>query len=294
MSTTCGIFIASMSTIETTKSLPKAAAQVLRPHPIRPPWRVIKVYLVTLRVLGSYLWLRFVARYTDRDRVLERLEDANRRNARRIYRAIVELQGLYIKVGQLFSILSNFLPEVFRKELDGLQDQVPPRPFAEIDRRLRDEFDGRGPDELFETFDETPMASASIGQVHLATLPGGRRVAVKVQYPGIEKIVRADLRTLRRIFALVQRFVSYQKLDFVYREIRAIVLQELDFLAEAKHTIQVAGSFEGSKDVHFPEVISSLTTQRVLTTEFIEGVKVNDLASLDRWHRSQRFSETGN
>ena len=249
--------------------------------PVRPPWRILKAYLVTLVVLSSYLWLRFRTRR--RVQTPEgKLDRIHRRNAQRIFRAIIELQGLYIKVGQLFSIMTNFLPEAFRSELSALQDQVPPRSYDAIERRVRDEFDGRGPDELFETFERAPLASASIGQVHLATLPGGHRVAVKVQYPDIERIVRADLVALRRIFNVLHRFIPYQGLDAVYREIREMVLQELDFVAEAKNGEAIAENFPDRTDVRFPRVIRELTSARVLTTEYVDGVKVNDLRGLER------------
>ena len=242
--------------------------------------RVVKAHLVTLIVLGSYLWLGFSRRWRSEAVLRRRTEAAHARNARRIYRAIVELQGLYIKVGQLFSIMTNVLPRAFRAELAALQDKVPARPFDAIEQRVRDEFEGRGPAELFESFDRTPIASASIGQVHAARLRGGQRVAVKVQYPDIEQIVRADLATLRRIFHLVQRFIRYPGLDAIYSEIRALILQELDFTAEARHAEQIGAIFANSSEVRFPRVVRELTTRRVLTTDFVEGVKVNDLAGL--------------
>jgi ubiquinone biosynthesis protein len=248
--------------------------------PTPPPWRALKAYLVTFVVLASYLWVRFQTRFRSSSAIANRLERANHRNARRIYRAVLELQGLYIKVGQLFSIMTNFLPEAFRKELEGLQDQVPPRPYKAIERCVRDEFNGRGPTEMFATFEEKPVASASIGQVHMATLPSGHRVAVKVQYPDIDLIVRSDLRALRRIFDIIGRFVRYHGMDAVFREIRAIILEELDFTAEATHVEAISHNFEGRSDVGFPRVIRELTTRRVLTTEFIEGVKVNDVRGL--------------
>ncbi len=254
------------------------AALTFRPASLR--WRMLKAYLVTFKVIASYLWLRYTARYSSSSGLARRLEAVNRRNARRIYRAILELQGLYIKIGQLFSIMTNFLPEAFRAELEGLQDKVPPRAYAEIEQRFTEEFEGRTPGEVFESFDATPVASASIGQVHLATLPGGHRVAVKVQYPDVDLMVKKDLRAVRRIISIIQRFFPYHGLDDVYREIRAIIVQELDFNAEAKNIEEIAGNFEGVQNVKFPKVIWELSTRRVLTTSFMEGVKVNDIKGL--------------
>lgn len=265
-----------------TRAAPLPRSRTDRTKPFSPTWRVLRAHTVTLVVLSSYLWLRFRSRYRSAQVVDAALARAHRRNARRIYRAIVSLQGLYIKVGQLFSVMANFLPEAFRRELAGLQDQVPARSYEAIEHRIRDEFGGKGPLDLFEQFDPTPIASASIGQVHAATLPGGHKVAVKVQYPDIERIVRADLTTLRRIFRLVRRFINYRGMDSVYREIRALVLEELDFTAEARNVEQVASAFTDRPQIGFPRVIRELTTKRVITTEFVEGVKINDRAGLAR------------
>jgi ubiquinone biosynthesis protein len=253
--------------------------------PARPRARLlrfIKAYWVTFVVIGSYLSVRVQARYRSADAVRRLLARKHVANARRIERAIVQLQGLFIKVGQLISIMTNFLPPEFRAQLEGLQDQVPPRPYPDIERRIREEFGGRSPDELFSAFERRPVASASIGQVHIARLHSGEKVAVKVQYPDIEAIVQSDLRTLRRIFAIVGHFVRYEGLDEAYREIRAMILDELDFRAEAENAARIAANFQGRTEVAFPRPIPDLCSARVLTTRFEEGCKVSDLARLAR------------
>ena len=252
--------------------------------PARPPARFLRTwraYATTFRVILSYLWLRLAARFRSDEWVEQALHRTHLRNARRIESAICGLQGLYIKVGQLISIMSNFLPEEFRRELEGLQDAVPPRPFPDIEARIREEL-GRPPSEVFAQLEEMPIASASIGQVHLARLPSGTKVAVKVQYPRIEQIVDSDLRTLRRIFHIVQWFVPYQGLDELFREVRAIVLEELDFRAEATNVDRIAVNFEGRADVAFPTVVAELSTARLLVTHFEDGCKVSDVAALRR------------
>ena len=251
----------------------------------RPPARTgrsLRAYWVTFLVIASYLSVRVQARFRSEDAVLRLLARKHRINAARIERTIVHLQGLYIKVGQLISIMTNFLPPEFRAELEGLQDQVPARPYEDIERRIREEFGGRSPDELFQSFDRRPIASASIGQVHLARLDSGQHVAVKVQYPDIEEIVRRDLRTLRRIFRIIQSFVLYQGLEDVYLEIRAMLHAELDFRGEADNLERIARNFAGRKDAAFPPVVRRLSTQRVLTTHFESGIKVGDLMRIDR------------
>jgi ubiquinone biosynthesis protein len=248
-------------------------------RPTSPRWRLLRAYWVTGLVVASYVSLKVFARLRGPDANERVLRRKHVRNARRIFRAIASLQGLYIKVGQLISILTNFLPEEFRGELEALQDRVPPRPYREIEARLGRELGP--PREVFAQFDERPIASASIGQVHLATLRDGRRVAVKVQYPDIEEIVRVDLVVLQRIFGVLAYFLPHHGLPGVYREIRAMILQELDFVREADSIEAIAENFAGHPDVSLPRVIRELCTARVLTTEFVEGVKVNDLARLD-------------
>src|SRR3954470_1473619 len=243
----------------------------------RPPLRIrsLRAYWTTWKVIWSYLWLRFRARFHSPTWVEHKLREVNLRNARRIERTIIELQGLFIKVGQLISIMTNFLPEEFRRELEGLQDAVPPRPYEDIEARLREEL-GRKPSELFAQFEMRPIASASIGQVHIARLENGQKVAVKVQYPDIEEVVRRDLLTLRRIFRIIGWFIPYQGLEELYREIRAIILEELDYRAEAENAERIARNFEGRTDVAFPKVVDELSTGRVLVTHFEAGCKITD------------------
>jgi predicted unusual protein kinase regulating ubiquinone biosynthesis (AarF/ABC1/UbiB family) len=249
------------------------------------------VYLVTARVALSYFGLSLARRFRTPEAV-ERLTLAkHRRNARRIEAAILRLRGLFIKVGQLISIMANVLPDAFREELERLQDQVPARPYEDIEARLREEFGGRAPDEVFAQFSRVPVASASIGQVHRARLPTGEEVAVKVQYPDIEDIVRVDLRALRRIFALLRWVMPDYGFDTIYREIREMVLAELDYQQEASAIEKIAANFAGRKapaQVRFPRVMRAFSTARVLTTEWIEGPKVADLGRLEELRVDRR------
>jgi len=184
--------------------------------------------------------------------------------------------------------MANFLPDAFREELRGLQDQVPPRPYADIEARLREEFGGRGPSEVFAEFSSTPVASASIGQVHVGRLPTGERVAVKVQYPDIEEIVHTDLRALKRIFGLLRWFMPDYGFDTIYREIREMVSAELDYRLEASAMQKIAANFAGRSHVRLPRVMTAFSTSRVLTTEWIEAAKIADLPRLEAEHIDRR------
>lgn len=244
--------------------------------------RALRAYWVTFVVILSYLSVRWQARFRSSDRIERLLMKKHRRNADRILRAIQALQGLYIKVGQLISILSNVLPEEFRGGLETLQDRVPPRPLSEIEQRIREEFGGKTTAELFQDFEPLPLAAASIGQVHRAKLRDGRLVAVKVQYPDIDAVVHADLRTLHRIVRIIERMLPDHGIGDVYREVRKIVVKELDFQGEAANIERIAGNFEGRTDVQFPAVVHELSTGRVLTTTFVDGIKVSHTEALDK------------
>jgi ubiquinone biosynthesis protein len=249
--------------------------------------RLFTAYFVTTQVVLSYVSLAASRRFRSADSHARHTRDKHQLNARRIEKAILSLRGLFIKVGQLISIMANFLPDAFREELQRLQDQVPPRPYRDIEARLREEFGGRSPAEVFAEFSPEPVASASIGQVHRARLASGEAVAVKVQYPDIEEIVRIDLRALKRIFGVLRWFMPHYGFDTIYAEIREMVLAELDYRLEATAIERIAGNFEARAahptakvpraEVRFPRVMTAYSTSRVLTTEWMEGVKTSDL-----------------
>ncbi len=265
----------------TTSPANSAPLSEQRPAP-RGRRRLFIAYAVTIRVAWSYLWLSAVGRWVSPARRAKWLAEVHRLSARRILHAITRLQGLFIKVGQLISILTNVLPEEFRCELERLQDRAPARPIADVEKRFMEEF-GQLPSALFAEFDPLPVAAASIGQVHRARLPNGESVAVKVQYPDIESIVRLDLEALRFIFDMLIRFAPHHGLDGVYNEIRALVLEELDYRAEAQHLERIAANFVGRPDragIEFPRVHGDRSTGRILTTSWVEGIKISDRARL--------------
>ena len=241
-------------------------------------WRFVRAYGTTFLVIASYLWLGARTRVLGRAWRDAHIGDFHARNARRVYATILRLQGLFIKVGQLLSIMANFLPPEFRAELEGLQDQVPPRPFPEIEDRLKLELGDSM--KLVATLDREPTASASLGQVHSARLVDGRRVALKVQHRDIDRIVRLDLRTIRRIMAIVQWFVPVQGLDAYYHQIKELLTEELDFALEADHIERISANFAADARVVFPKPVRELCTRRVLATTWVDGVKVSDVRAL--------------
>jgi predicted unusual protein kinase regulating ubiquinone biosynthesis (AarF/ABC1/UbiB family) len=269
----------------TLREAPKASAAPLRARPAEyrargaSRWRFVRAYTTTFTVIFSYLRLSFQTRLFGKAFRDANLEATHRRNSKRVYETILALQGLFIKVGQLLSIMANFLPEAFRGELEGLQDQVPPRPIEEITARIETELGGKV-EALFAEFDRAPMASASLGQVHEARTKDGRRVAVKVQHADIDEIVRLDLKIIRRIIAIVQWFVPVEGLDSYYLQIKQLLGQELDFKLEADNIERIAKNFADNVKVRFPVPVRELSTSRVLTSTFVEGIKIADSPAL--------------
>jgi predicted unusual protein kinase regulating ubiquinone biosynthesis (AarF/ABC1/UbiB family) len=254
-----------------------AGVSVARPASVSS-LRFIRAYATTFTVIASYSWLGFRARFFGHAWRDACVVGVHKRNARRVYATILRLQGVFIKVGQLLSIMANFLPDAFRAELEGLQDQVPPRPFDEIAERVERELGSKMVS--IALLEREPMASASLGQVHAARLMDGRRVAIKVQHRDIDRIVRLDLRTIRRIMRIVRWFVPVQGLDAYYHQVRELLSQELDFVLEADNIERIAKNFSDDARVVFPRPIRELCTKTVLTTTFVDGFKVSDIAAL--------------
>ncbi|MFN7963307.1 MAG: AarF/ABC1/UbiB kinase family protein [Thermoanaerobaculia bacterium] len=241
--------------------------------------RLLRVYRTVARLLLGYLGLSIRGIFrgpTSRESALRAWQLAS---ARRVRRTLEEVQGLFIKVGQLISVLSQVLPAEFRAELAGLQDRVPSRPLEEIEDRLRREL-GASSQELFASFDPQPLACASLAQVHSARLADGRRVAVKVQHRDIERLAELDLATIRNILRLVQWLLRVRGLDTAFAEVRQMILEELDFSQEAANIERIGAQFAAEPEVEVPRVVPERSTARVLTTTFMEGIKVTDLAAL--------------
>jgi len=269
---------------DSDSSLVRVKPTTATPTTYRPratnTWRFVRAYMTTFQVIGSYLWLAFWARLFGSAWKRQRIGAVHKKNAALVNATIIELQGLFIKVGQLLSIMANFLPEEFRSELEGLQDQVPPRPFEEIQERIQSELGGKV-DDLFDDFHRSCIASASLGQVHEARTKDGRRVAVKVQHKDIDEMVKLDLVTIRRIMMIVQWFVPVQGLDAYYHQIKGLLYEELDFAREADNIERIAINFTSNDRVIFPVPIRELSTHRVITTTFVDGKKIGDLAGID-------------
>jgi ubiquinone biosynthesis protein len=207
------------------------------------------------------------------DWLWRRRKRVDARNARRLLRATLRLRGVYIKLGQVLSIMGGFLPRVYTKELESLQDQVPPRPFDELAPTFVEDF-GQRAQELYHRIEQEPIAAASLGQVHEAWLADGRKVAVKVLYPGIREIIRVDMRVLRLAIAVYRWFVPMRNIERVHEALVDLLHRETNYLHEAAMMEGMAQNFAHAKDILFPEVVRELTTENVLTMTFMEGLKI--------------------
>ena len=201
----------------------------------------------------------------------------------RLRQAFEKLGPTFVKFGQLLSSRPDLIPAEFCAEFEKMQDKVPPFSFEEAKTIIETEFN-QTLERLFSYFDPKPWASASISQVHKAKIKG-KTVAVKVQRPGIKKVMVTDIELMYKIIELLElhvpEFNSYHLKPIVY-EFERWTIKELNFRIEAYYAQKIAHNFAGSKIMKIPEIYSGYTTERVLTMEFLEGIPLHDIAALQR------------
>jgi ubiquinone biosynthesis protein len=216
-------------------------------------------------------------------------DEAPSARGRHLREMLDELGPTFVKFGQVLSTRPDIVPPDIVAELRGLQDDVRPFPFADVERVISEELN-QSIDRLFAEFDEVPLAAASIGQVHAAVLPNGRRVAVKVQRPLAQSTIESDIQLMYQAARLVSERV--RALDFVdtkelVDEFARSIRQELDYRLEGRNAETFHHNFAGHPHVTVPRVYWSYSRSRVLTLERLDGVQVRDL-ELDAWSMDQR------
>ncbi|MEM7606954.1 MAG: AarF/UbiB family protein [Myxococcota bacterium] len=224
-----------------------------------------------------------------------RKERLDSRNAKRVLRAILKLRGVYIKLGQVLSIMGGFLPMAYGKELESLQDAVPPRPF-DVFRPLFDDGFGRQPEALYARIETQPIAAASLGQVHVAYDHDGTKLAVKVLYPGIRQQIRVDMKVIRASMKVLSWFLPVQGIERVNDALEDLLRRETDYRHEAACMQRVKAEFAHRPKVLVPDVVDELTTNDVLTMSFMEGARITDFEAykklgLDRETMARRLTE---
>ena len=214
----------------------------------------------------------------------------------RLRLALNEMGPIFVKFGQILSTRRDMIPEDIADELALLQDQVPPFPGEEARAIVERELE-KPVEELFGVFETTPLASASIAQVHGATLPDGNEVVVKVVRPGIRKQLRRDIDLLYAVAGLAEKYWEggqrVRPQEFV-REFETFVFDELDMYREASNASLLRSNFEGSKDLYIPEIYWPYCREPVLVMERVSGVPVNDIQGLrDAGVNLERLAKIG-
>ncbi|MEK6984055.1 MAG: AarF/ABC1/UbiB kinase family protein [Nanoarchaeota archaeon] len=217
--------------------------------------------------------------------------DDNLKTEVRLRRTLERLGPTFIKFGQVLSVRPDLVPKEYSKELEKLQDKVPPFPFSDVKSIIERDF-GKKIEHIFLHFEKNPIASASISQVHKAVLKNGNKVAVKVQRPDVKRIMETDIEIMYYFATLLEthvekigRFKPVKILD----EFKEWTEKELDFRLEARNANRFAQNFKGSQTVHIPRVYDELTSERVLTLEFIDGIQLHDINTVKK--RKLNFDE---
>ncbi len=201
----------------------------------------------------------------------------------RLRLSLEELGPAFVKLGQILSTRADIFPADIVEELKKLQDSVPPFPFSEVRAVIEEELEDRL-ENIYRDFDEKPVAAASISQVHRARMNSGKPVAVKIQRPGIEKTIHEDISILKDLAHLIDNHTQYGNLydcRGMVQEFENTIKDELDFTKEAENADTFGKNFIKDKGIAVPEVKWIYTTKRVLTMEYIEGIRIDDCERLD-------------
>ena len=241
--------------------------------------RFLKGLFIALRIIISYKTVKVAGMFRSSEWKEAYLKNLHRKNAALITEKALQMKGVMIKVGQFLSSRIDFLPDEYIEELSGLQDQVPPHEYGEIRQRIIDEL-GSPPEDIFAQFETEPLAAASLGQVHRAVLKDGREAAVKVQYPGIEEIIETDIKMFEVLIRLMRGRMGWIDLRVVHEEFSRIVRAELDYAQEGKNAERFRLNFSGDERVVIPQVYWEFSGGKVLTLEFVGGLKISECSAI--------------
>ncbi|MGB3411205.1 MAG: AarF/ABC1/UbiB kinase family protein [Microthrixaceae bacterium] len=232
--------------------------------------RTAELAKISARTGSGYASMRAKGLLASEERRAELRSEFELQSAEQVVEVLGNMRGAMMKLGQMASYLDQGLPEPVRDALKQLQADAPPMAYNLVEEVIRAE-SGKSPDELFAEFDRTPIAAASIGQVHRGVTHDGVKVAVKVQYPGVDEAVAADLENSDLIFTMLGMLFPGLDPKPIVEELRERIVEELDYSVEAENQRLFADAFRGHPFIHIPEVIDDLSFKRMLTTEFAEG-----------------------
>jgi predicted unusual protein kinase regulating ubiquinone biosynthesis (AarF/ABC1/UbiB family) len=255
----------------------KKSATTLKKSPSK-----IQVVKVVLKLLPFIINFRKDRREWVRREGKNVNEKKYRKHAEKALRTFIELGPSYIKLGQWLSTRADILPQPYLEVLATLQDDVPPAPFSKTRPIIEDELGEI--EKIFGTFDTRALYGASLGQVYLATY-NGQQVIVKVSRPDIEKIIENDIAILKSILPVATRFIDPNlrfSAEAMLSQFIETIHEEMDYRIEADNLITIKHNLKSDHMVIIPNVILELTTQHVITLEYVPGIKITDIASLDR------------
>ena len=232
--------------------------------------RVFELATLSLRLSVTSVRRRALGVLVSKSKRDARARELEERAARDALTTMGNMKGVLMKLGQIISFMDDTLPAAYRAELSKLQSNAPPMAWELVEAQLRIEL-GKDPHRVFKSIEETPMAAASIGQVHRAVLEDGTRVAVKVQYPGVDRAIAADLDNYAMLSAMIEAVTPAMDAGPVVGELRARFTDELDYTLEAESQERFRAIHGRDSDMLVPRVIRELSTRRVLVTELVEG-----------------------
>ncbi|KIL47348.1 ABC1 kinase family protein [Jeotgalibacillus campisalis] len=241
-------------------------------------YRIYKIVWMSTKFFLQLYWFQKKYKGKWNPEIEEKWSHLTGKQAREYKKLALKLEGLLIKLGQFLSTRADIMPQSFINELDGLTDRVPPVSWEKAKLVMESEWN-TDTSSIVQTISDQPVASASIGDVYQATLHNGDTVAVKVQRPGIESIIRTDFKAVKIVAWLAQRFTSFGKqidLKALYREMTSVIGEELNFRQELQNGQIFRERFNNQQGISVPYYYTDFTTRRVLVMEWIEGAKIND------------------
>jgi predicted unusual protein kinase regulating ubiquinone biosynthesis (AarF/ABC1/UbiB family) len=237
--------------------------------------RTRKVNKLVFKIIIRVLFFKLYARLLSVKLREEKLGKLHTKIANEVVATIIELEGLFLKVGQLISTFSSILPEPYVKAFDITQNHSSVRPFDQIKTSIERELK-LSIDKVFREIDEVPLGTASIGQVHKGILLTGETVAIKVQHLNISEIAELDLKLIDKVLKIIQFFIKIKGFDSVFEEIVVMIHQELDYEHEAVQMNRISSNLKEDTRVIVPAVFQKYCTKRILVMEFLEGNKITD------------------
>ncbi len=232
------------------------------------------IFSIGLKLWLSYALFSFLHTLFKKRYDAKRLSALHTKNANQLFQVCTKLKGTIIKVAQLLATRPDFIPQEYCDILANLHDRLPPMTYQKVKSVFIEEFEKEAHD-IFDQFDEVPFASASLGQVHKAEV-AGKRFAVKVQYPSIDKIVKSDMKNLDLAIKIFGRriYTSYSVAHSIYNEIKNHIFNEIDYYKEAENIELFAKMFQDREDIKIPGVYKEYSRLKVLCMEWMPGDKI--------------------